>query len=90
MQRVVINCQTGQSEVIELSPKEESDRLAEIELSRQQEIIRRRLEIKRLLVKELAELREMRQNRTLFDDTDVAEKQAEVDRLTLDVTRTPS
>jgi len=81
MQRVVINCQTGQVEVIELSAKEESDRLAEIELGRQQADIQRRVEVKRLLVKELAELREMKQNRTLFDDADIAEKQAEVDRL---------
>jgi len=81
MQRVVIDCQTGQVEVVELSPKEESDRLAEIELGRQQADIQHRIEVKRLLIRELAELREMKQNRTLFDDTDIAEKQAEVDRL---------
>jgi len=90
MQRVVIDCQTGLTEVVELSPKEESDRLAEIELGRQQADIQHRIEVKRLLAKELAELREMKQNRTLFDDADIAGKQAEVDRLTLDVTRTQS
>jgi len=81
MQQLIINCQTGQAEVSELSPKEESDRLAEIELGRQQAVIQRRIEVKRLLVKELVELREMKQNRTLFDDADITEKQAEVDRL---------
>jgi len=85
MQKVILDCQTGKVEYVDLSSKEESDRLAEIELARQQGIIQRRLEVKRLLVKELAELREMRQNRTLFDDTDIAEKQAEVDRLTLEI-----
>jgi len=81
MQRVIINCQTGQAEFVELSAKEESDRLAEIELGRQQADIQHRIEVKRLLIKELVELREMKQNRTLFDDADIAEKQAEVDRL---------
>lgn len=81
MRQLVINCQTGQAEVVDLLPKEETDRLAEIELGRQQRIIERRVEAKKMLLKELVELREMKQNRTLFDDTDIAEKQVEVDRL---------
>ena len=81
MKKVIVDCQTGQVEIVDLSPKEESDRLAEIEEGKQQRIIEHRVEVKRQLAKELAELREMKQNRTLFDDTDIAEKQAEVDKL---------
>ena len=81
MKKVIVNCQTGQVDVIELSAMEESDRLAEIEEGKQQRIIEHRVEVKRQLIKELTELREMKQNRTLFDDTDIADKQVEVDKL---------
>jgi len=82
MQQLIINCQTGQAEVVRLNPEEEFERVRESELAKQLAEIQRRIEVKRLLVRELVELREMKQNRTLFDDTDIAEKQAEVDRLT--------
>jgi len=81
MQRVVIDCQTGQTEVIRLNPEEEFERVKESERSKELAEIQRRVELKRQLIKELVELREMKLNRTLFNDTDIAEKQAEVDRL---------
>jgi len=79
MQRVVIDCQTGQVEVIKLSIEEESNRISETEQAKELIEIQRKVEVKQQLVRELAELREMKLNRLVFTDEDIAEKQAEVD-----------
>ncbi len=79
MQRVVIDCQTGQVEVIRLSIDEESERLNEIEQDKELAENQRKIEAKQLLISALVELREMGLNRDLFTDKDIAEKQAEVD-----------
>lgn len=81
MQKVIIDCRTKEVSYVELGADEEAERLQEIE----QNQIRRKAEEKkggkRDLARAMAELREMRQNRDIFDDEDIEEKQEEVDRL---------
>lgn len=81
MKKLVINCQYAKVEYVELTPEEEAVRLAEIQAVIEQETKDRNKQVKRQLVTALAELREMRQNRDVFTDEDIAEKQAEVDAL---------
>lgn len=81
MQRTIINCQTGQVIIEELSPEEESDRLKEIEAIQVAEAEKRRAEAKRQLAKTLAELGVMTVNRGIFTDEDIADKQIEADEI---------
>ena len=79
MQRVIIDCQTGQVEIIRLNIDEEFERLNEIEQARELAENQRKIETKQLLISALVELREMELNKNIFTDKDIAEKQAEVD-----------
>lgn len=81
MQRLVIDCQSGNREYIELSKEEEDGHLAEAALRLEQARAEAKRAVKRQLVSDLAELREMRQNRDIFSDEDMAEKQARIDEL---------
>lgn len=86
MQRVTMDCQTGQVMTIDLTPEEEAARLAEVEISKEQVRQGHKVETKRQLIKSLAELREMKLNPLVFTSEDIIEKQAEVDRLKGEVT----
>lgn len=81
MQRIEIDCQTGEVKIFALSPEEETELVKEKEANRQREIAEQKKSAKRLLIKALAELREMKQNRDVFDDADLIEKQGEIDAL---------
>lgn len=81
MQRTIINCQTGQVIIEELSPEEESDRLKEIEAVQVVETEKRKVDAKRQLAKTLAELGVMTVNRGIFTDEDIADKQIEADEI---------
>jgi len=81
MQRLVINCQTYRQIVEDLTPEEETARLAEIAEYQRRQRAQRQGELKRLLANELVELREMQQNRQIFDDADITEKQIRIDEL---------
>lgn len=80
MQRVIVS--GGRRAVYEdLTPAEEAARLAE---SAQEEVRltnEARKEVKRKLLMTLLEIREMRQNRDVYTDEDIAGKQAEIDGL---------
>lgn len=82
MQRAIIDCRTGKVSYIELSPTEESQHLEEIERNKLKVRELEQAEVKRRLVQELTELREMKLNPDLFTADDITEKQVEVDRLT--------
>lgn len=79
--RVQVDCQNREVKIFVLSPEEEAIFNAEKEERRQRDILEQKKTAKRLLVLRLAELREMKQNRDIFDDADLAEKQAEIDAL---------
>lgn len=81
MKRITIDCQTKRTIVEDLTLEEETARLEEIAMSERQAAVRQRAELKRQLAGELAELREMREERRVFDDGDIVEKQAAVDAL---------
>lgn len=81
MQQAIIDCRTGKISYVELLPSEETKHLQGIEERQEQERVEKESELKRLLVRELAELREMKLNPLLFTVDDIAGKQAEVDRL---------
>lgn len=85
MNRVIIDCQTNQTIIEELTPEEEAKRLEEIVGRVRQDKARRREQLKRQLAGELAELREMQQQRQIFDDGDISEKQAQVDALKIEL-----
>lgn len=77
MQRVEIDCQSREVKIFALSTEEEAEQQA-----RQQKIALEEKKItKRLLVKLLGELREMEQNMDIFNDDDLAEKEAEIAKL---------
>lgn len=82
MQQAIIDCRTGKVTYIELSAAEEVHHLEEIEKRKVEVVAGQEAELKRRLVQELVELREMKLNPLLFTVEDVTEKQVEVDRLT--------
>lgn len=81
MQKVEISCRSRRPVYTNLSPEEEIDRLQEIEREKTRQAVEVRKTLKRQLLVALTELREMRQSRDVFDDDDLAEKQAEIDKL---------
>lgn len=81
MQKVEISCRSRRPVYTNLSPEEEIDRLQEIEREKTRQAVEVRKTLKRQLLVALTELREMRQNRDIFSDEDLAEKQAEIDKL---------
>lgn len=81
MRRLIIDCEKKQEIWRDLTPQEEAARLAEIE-AMQLELERQRVEGRRkAFLRTSLELREMRQNRDVFSDVEIAEKQAELDGL---------
>lgn len=81
MLKVIIDCQYAKAEYVELTTEEEAARLAEIAAALEQGMKDKIKRDKRQLITALAELREMKQNKDVFTDADIAEKQAEVDAL---------
>lgn len=81
MIKVIVDCQHGVVEVLPLTPQEEEVRLAEIQEAIREAKKDKDKESKRQLLTMLAELREMKQNKDVFTDEDVAEKEAEIDRV---------
>ncbi len=81
MQQLVIDCTTGRATYIDLSPTEESRRLQETEQNRLEEARLEVTELKRILARELAELREMTALPTVYTAREVTEKQAAIDEL---------
>jgi hypothetical protein len=81
MQRVEIDCQTKQVVIFELSPDEVAAITIERQQNEQREVMEQHKVNKRLVVGKLAELREMKQNRDVFDTEDIAGAQAEIDKL---------
>jgi hypothetical protein len=81
MQRVEIDCQTKQVVIFELSSDEIEAITVERQQNEQRELIEQRKANKRLIIGKLAELREMKQNRDIFDEGDIAGLQAEIDEL---------
>lgn len=77
MQKIIIDCQTKQATYVELPIEEEATRLQESKQG--QEELKKQL--KRQLIMALSELREMKQERDFFTAEDLAEKQAEIDRI---------
>lgn len=81
MRRLIIDC-NGKEEVWqELTPVEETVRLAEIQAAKNEVNNQRIKEKHRAFLRVSLELREMRQNRDVFSDINIAEKQAELDGL---------
>lgn len=81
MIKVIVDCQHGVVEVLPLTLQEEEVRLAEIQEAIREAKKDKDKESKRQLLTMLAELREMKQNKDVFTDEDVAEKEAEIDRV---------
>lgn len=81
MQQVIIDCQTKHVTVIDLSQEEIDTVIADRQQNAIREVIEQRKAKKRLIISKLAELREMRQNRDIFDEGDITELQAEIDTL---------
>lgn len=77
MQKIIIDCQTKQATYVELPTEEEATRLQESKQG-QDEL---KKQLKRQLIAAFAELREMKQEREFFTAEDLAEKQAEIDRI---------
>jgi len=88
MQRVVIDCQTGRTTIENLTPEEESARLVEITEHQRYQKVQQQGKLKRLLAKELTELREMQLQRQIFDDKDLEEKQRKISSLKEKLTKT--
>lgn len=90
MERVIVDCREGTAQVVALSVEEEAAHLAEIETI-QERIKRDKVKAaKQELLKALVELREMKQNKDVFADEDIVEKEAEVDALRAKVYLLPS
>lgn len=81
MQQVIIDCQTKKTITVELSQVEIEVNEEARRVGVQRELIEQRKVNKKLLVSKFAELREMKQNRDVFSDEDIAELQAEIDTL---------
>lgn len=81
MQKLEISCRSGRGTYTDLSPAEETDRLQEIDREKTRQAVEGTKAVKQRLAKVLAELREMKQNKDVFDDEDISEKQGEVDGL---------
>jgi hypothetical protein len=81
MQRVEIDCQTKQVTIVELSPDEVDAVTVERQQNEQRELIEQRKANKQQIIGKLVELREMKQNRDIFDEGDIAGLQAEIDEL---------
>lgn len=81
MKKLVVDCLYGKTEYIDLTPEEEAIRLAEIQAALEQVEKDKVKQGKRQLITALAELREMKQNKDVFTDEDIAEKEAEADAL---------
>ena len=81
MRRLIIDCSKKEEVWQDLTPQEESVRVAEIQAA-QLELDRQKVKDKRkAFLRASTELREMRQNRDVFSDAEIAEKQAELDGL---------
>lgn len=81
MQKLIVDCSGGRIEYVELTTEEEAARLAEIAAALEQGTKDKLKRDKHQLVTALTELREMKQNKDVFTDADIAEKEAEVDAL---------
>jgi hypothetical protein len=81
MRRVIIDCHKKEEIWRDLTAQEEAARLAEIQLAIVEKGEQDKRTNKAQLIKALAELREMKQNRGVFSDADIDEKQSEVDAL---------
>ncbi len=81
MQKLVVDCSGGKIEYIELTPDEESQRLVEIQAGLDKAEKDRIKNDKQRLLTALVELREMKLNKDVFTDEDVAEKEFEVSAL---------
>jgi hypothetical protein len=81
MQRLIIDCAKKEEVWQDLTAQEEAARLTESQVAIDNEIAEGKKRSKTQLIKALMELREMRQNRDVFTDVDIGEKQAEIDEL---------
>lgn len=81
MQKVII--EGGKVSYVNLTAQEEVDLLAEIATRKADEKVRSKKEAKRAVGKLMAELREMKQNRQIFSQQDLDEKQVEIDSLVI-------
>ena len=79
MQKVTVD--GNQVSYIDLTAQEEQDLLADIATRQADEKTRGRKEAKRVIIGKLTELREMKQNRQIFSQQDLDEKQVEIDDL---------
>lgn len=81
MQQVIIDCLTKRVTVVELTSDEVAFNEADRQHNLQRELIEQRKVNKRLIIGKLAELREMKQNRDIFDTEDIMGLQGEIDEL---------
>lgn len=79
MQRVII--EGAKVRYVNLTAQEETDLLAEIASRKVDEKVRGKKEAKQAVGKLMAELREMKQNRQIFSQQDLDDKQVEIDSL---------
>lgn len=81
MQRVTIDLQTGQAVYLDMTLQEEADHIAQGQARQLGDRTRGKKEAKQAVGKLLAELREMKQNRQIFSQQDLDDKQVEIDEL---------
>lgn len=79
MQKVII--EGGKVSYVNLTAQEETDLLADIVTRKADEKMQGKKEAKRAVGKLMAELREMKQNRQIFSQQDLDDKQSEIDSL---------
>lgn len=81
MRRLIIDCEKKEEIWRDLTPQEEAARLAEIQAI-ELELDKQKVKDKRkAFLRVSLELREMRQNRDVFSDAEIAERQGELDSL---------
>lgn len=83
MQQVIIDLRTGQVSYVELTAQEEADHVQQGNARKLEEKVRGKKEAKQAVGKLMAELREMKQNRQIFSQQDLDEKQVEIDGLVI-------
>lgn len=81
MERVTIDCVTGKEIRVRLSAQEESARLAEAQAALLETDRQKVKERRKAFLRTSLELREMKLNPLIFNASEIAEKQAELDAL---------
>lgn len=75
MKKTIVSCKGNKIQVIDFTPEEEIAHLAEAEARKAEEKALVETELKRRLIREAVELREMKLNPELFTAPEIAEKE---------------